>query len=142
MSQTSTSPLLSDKEKFPTFSRVVPPDDWQGSLLAGIVRDIGWRSISILYSTDDYARELMQIFKDTAEADGIAIRTLASFVLTEDKDLDLTSQMEQIKRAKTNINALIVGNTASALAALKSATRAGLAGPEFVWLGVDGGVSS
>ena len=84
----------------------------------------------------------MQIFKDTAEADGIAIRTLASFVLTEDKDLDLTSQMEQIKRAKTNINALIVGNTASALAALKSATRAGLAGPEFVWLGVDGWFSS
>ena len=138
VAQTSTSPLLSNKEKFPTFSRVVPPDDWQGSLLAGIVRDIGWRSISILYSTDDYARELMQIFKDSAEKDGIVIRTLASFVLTEDPDKDLTSQMEQIKKARTNINALIVGNTASALAALKAASNAGLAGPDFVWMGVDG----
>merc|ERR1719232_514922 len=97
VAHTSTSPLLSDKETFPTFSRVVPPDDWQGSLLAGIVRDIGWRSISILYSTDDYARELMQIFKDRAEQDGVTVRTLASFVLTVDPDKDLSSQMEQIK---------------------------------------------
>jgi len=61
VAQTSTSPLLSDKETFPTFSRVVPSDVWQGELLAGIVRDLGWRSISILYSTDDYARELMAV---------------------------------------------------------------------------------
>lgn len=61
VAQTSTSPLLSDKEIFPTFSRVVPSDVWQGELLAGIVRDLGWRSISILYSTDDYARELMAV---------------------------------------------------------------------------------
>ncbi|QDZ22581.1 guanylate cyclase [Chloropicon primus] len=142
VAHTSTSPILSDKETFPTFSRVVPPDDWQGSLLAGIVRDIGWRSISILYSTDDYARELMQIFKDSAEQDGITVRTLASFVLTVDPDKDLSSQMEQIKKAKTNINALIVGNTASALAALKSASKAGLAGPTYVWMGVDGWFSS
>ena len=84
----------------------------------------------------------MQIFKDSAERDGIVVRTLASFVLTTDRDLDLTSQMEQVKKAKTNINALIVGNTDSALAALKAATRAGLAGPDFVWLGVDGWFSS
>ena len=56
VSQTSTAPTLSDKATYPTFSRVVPPDEWQGSSLAGIVRDLGWRSISVLYTTGESPR--------------------------------------------------------------------------------------
>ena len=52
----SSSPTLSDKATYPTFSRVVPPDEWQGSSLAGIVRDLGWRSISVLYTTGESPR--------------------------------------------------------------------------------------
>ena len=84
----------------------------------------------------------MQIFKTSCERDGIIVRGMASFVLTTDVNQTLTSQMQAIKRAKTNVNALIVGNTPSAIAALKAAAQNGLAGPDFVWMGVDGWFSS
>ena len=80
----------------------------------------------------------MNIFTESAERDGIRIRSMASFAMTDNPDEDLSAQMQTLKRSKTNIFALIVGNTESAFAALQAADEAGLAGPPYVWMGVDG----
>ena len=63
-----------------------------------------------------------------------------TFGLVEDRagEVDLGSQMQTLRRSQTNIFALVVGNTDSARAALGAAAEAELAGPSFVWLGVDG----
>ena len=60
---TSTAPTLSDRRTYPTFSRVVPSDEAQGRMLAQVVADFGWTYVSVLSTTDDYARELTTIFQ-------------------------------------------------------------------------------
>jgi len=55
---TSTSPLLSNKEKFPTFSRVVPPDTFQGPALAELCFSQNWTNVGLISTTDEYATEV------------------------------------------------------------------------------------
>ena len=136
---TSTAPTLSDQGTYPTFSRVVPSDEAQGQMLAEVVADFGWTYMSVLATTDDYARELTTIFQDAAARQGVRVMVTQTFGLLEDGgEVDLDAQMQTLQRSKTNIFALICGNTDSARAALSAAAEAGLAGPSFVWMGVDG----
>ena len=58
LAYTSTSPLLSDKEKYPTFSRVVPPDTFQGPALAELCFSQNWTSVGLISTTDEYATEV------------------------------------------------------------------------------------
>ena len=55
---TSTSPLLSNKEKFPTFSRVVAPDTFQGPALAELCFSQNWTNVGLISTTDVYATEV------------------------------------------------------------------------------------
>ena len=55
---TSTSPLLSDDTKYPTFSRVVSPDTRQGPALAKLCLSQGWSSVGVISTTDEYATEV------------------------------------------------------------------------------------
>lgn len=50
----STSAELSDKNRFPFFFRIVPPDNYQVSAMMKFVTDQGWNYISILYDDDAY----------------------------------------------------------------------------------------
>ena len=55
---TSTSPTLSNDEMFPTFSRTVPPDSLQGPALATVCKDMGWNTVGMISTTDEYASKV------------------------------------------------------------------------------------
>ena len=61
LAYTSTSPLLSDKEKYPTFSRVVPPDTFQGPALAALCFSQNWTSVGMISTTDEYSTEVRSL---------------------------------------------------------------------------------
>ena len=44
----------------------------------------------------------MKIFTESAERDGITIRSMASFAMTDNPEEDLSAQMQALKRSKTN----------------------------------------
>jgi len=50
----STSPELSNKQRFEYFSRTIPSDKNQVQVMVEIVRLFGWRYVSIIYEESNY----------------------------------------------------------------------------------------
>lgn len=50
----STSPELSNKQRFEYFSRTIPSDHYQVKAMVEIVRRMGWSYISIIYEESNY----------------------------------------------------------------------------------------
>ncbi|KAJ1080366.1 hypothetical protein NDU88_000583 [Pleurodeles waltl] len=57
----STSPLLNDRNQFPSFFRTIPSDDFQSHGLAQLLIHFGWTWVGILAADDDYGQQGSQI---------------------------------------------------------------------------------
>ncbi|XP_069072212.1 extracellular calcium-sensing receptor-like [Pleurodeles waltl] len=57
----STSPLLNDRNQFPSFFRTIPSDDFQSDGLAQLLIHFGWTWVGILAADDDYGQQGSQI---------------------------------------------------------------------------------
>ncbi|XP_078524800.1 extracellular calcium-sensing receptor-like [Lissotriton helveticus] len=57
----STSPLLNDRNQFPSFFRTIPSDDFQSRGLAQLLIYFGWTWVGILAADDDYGQLGSQI---------------------------------------------------------------------------------
>ncbi|XP_069463322.1 extracellular calcium-sensing receptor-like [Ambystoma mexicanum] len=53
----STSPLLSDRNQFPSFFRTIPSDDFQSHGLAQLVMHFGWTWVGILAANNEYGQQ-------------------------------------------------------------------------------------
>ncbi|XP_022800475.1 metabotropic glutamate receptor 3-like [Stylophora pistillata] len=69
----STSRLLSNKNRYPTFLRTVPSDSHQGKAMARIVSNLGWNYVAMFASDDVYGRPLAETFKTEAKKLGICL---------------------------------------------------------------------
>ncbi|CAJ0968147.1 unnamed protein product, partial [Ranitomeya imitator] len=63
ISHFSTSPLLSDRKKFPSFFRTVPSDVFQSKALAQLILHFGWTWIGLLAVESDYGQEGIQLVR-------------------------------------------------------------------------------
>ncbi|XP_069816707.1 extracellular calcium-sensing receptor-like [Dendropsophus ebraccatus] len=63
ISHLSTSPLLSDRRKFPSFFRTVPSDVFQSKGLAQLVLQFGWTWIGLLAVDNDYGQQGIQLVR-------------------------------------------------------------------------------
>ncbi|KAM5171743.1 extracellular calcium-sensing receptor-like [Mantella aurantiaca] len=69
VSHFSTSPLLSDRVKFPSFFRTVPSDTFQSKGLAELVFFFGWTWVGLLALDNDYGQQGIQLVrKEIAKA--------------------------------------------------------------------------
>lgn len=50
----STSPELSNKQRFEYFSRTIPSDHYQVKAMVEIVKSMGWTYVSIIYEESNY----------------------------------------------------------------------------------------
>lgn len=62
MSYFSTSPELSNKQRFEYFSRTIPSDHYQVKAIVDIVRQLGWSYISIIYEESNYGIKVRHKF--------------------------------------------------------------------------------
>jgi ABC-type branched-subunit amino acid transport system substrate-binding protein/type II secretory pathway pseudopilin PulG len=71
VSPSSTSEKLSNPDDFPFFSRTVSPDTDQGQVgaLVALLRELGWRRVSIVITDVQYARDLSTEFQRLWEGD-------------------------------------------------------------------------
>ena len=56
ISYSATSTELSDKRKYPSFLRTIPPDNFQAEAILGILQKYGWTYINVLASDNSYGR--------------------------------------------------------------------------------------
>lgn len=69
----STSRFLSEKLRFPSFFRVVPPDTNQVQALAALFETFSWNYAGVLVSDGDYGRPLADSFKSLVKEKGVCI---------------------------------------------------------------------
>lgn len=73
ISYASTSPILSDREKYPYFMRVVTPDDTQAQAIVEIMQKLSVNYAQIIYKAGDYGEGGKNKVKELARKHGICI---------------------------------------------------------------------
>jgi metabotropic glutamate receptor 2/3/metabotropic glutamate receptor 6/7/8 len=73
ISFTSTSTILSDKDRFGYFFRTVPPDDQQAQAMVDLIRHFQWDHVSTVYSNNLYGQPGITAFQRLADKSGICI---------------------------------------------------------------------
>ncbi|XP_069465137.1 extracellular calcium-sensing receptor-like [Ambystoma mexicanum] len=69
----STSPLLNNKDQYPSFFRTIPSDDIQARGLAQLVLHFGWTWVGLLANEDDYGLLGSQIVKKELLKAGVCV---------------------------------------------------------------------
>ncbi|XP_069072180.1 extracellular calcium-sensing receptor-like [Pleurodeles waltl] len=76
----STSPLLSDRNQFPSFFRTIPSDDAQSRGLAQLVMHFGWTWVGILALNNDYGQHGAEILQAELAQSGVCVAFSESIV--------------------------------------------------------------
>lgn len=71
VSYASTSQLLSNKDRFPTFSRTIPTDMLQAKVIAKVLSQFEWTYATLVYSDDSYGRPLAASLLSYSDSKGI-----------------------------------------------------------------------
>lgn len=69
----STSPELSNKQRFEYFSRTIPSDHYQVKAMVDIVQRMGWSYISIIYEESNYGLKAFEELEDLLSKHNICI---------------------------------------------------------------------
>lgn len=93
----STSGILSDKSRFPSFSRTVVPGSHRPKVMSKVMAHFGWKYIALLTSNDPHWRSLSIKFKNIAHSKGICIGI--------EETLSYNSSVEEMKSIITRIKA-------------------------------------
>ncbi|CAD5114175.1 DgyrCDS3316 [Dimorphilus gyrociliatus] len=73
LSRMATSDELSDKSRFPYFSRIVSPDRYQANAVIEFISALNWNYFSLIYSEGSYGENGAKKLRKAAEAKGICL---------------------------------------------------------------------
>ncbi|XP_063302484.1 extracellular calcium-sensing receptor-like [Pelobates fuscus] len=83
ISHFSTSPLLSDNNKFPSFFRTVPSDTFQSEGIVQMVLDFGWKWVGILGVNNDYGQQGIQWVKQEIVKAGACVAFTENIITSQ-----------------------------------------------------------
>ena len=141
ISYSSTSIILSNKDIYSYFLRVVPPDSFQAQTMVDLIKRIGWNYVSTVNSAGTYGTTGMKAFWDVAERNGICIDTKEQLNAFPTQ-LEYEETMKRIfQRARqSQVSVLVVFGTQTDIRCLLEAAlkHRSLAPRNFTWIGSDG----
>lgn len=107
MSYLSTSPLLSDTDLYPTFSRVVASDEYQAHAMIAFCQQYGWEEIAVLYGDSVYGIGGYESLAKAAEQARIAIPSRIRLSSSSDGlmvgDEPVREALVQLRKSKLRI---------------------------------------
>ncbi|XP_052892732.1 metabotropic glutamate receptor 2-like [Anopheles moucheti] len=135
----STSPELSNKQRFEYFSRTIPSDHYQVKAIVDIVQKLGWSYISIIYEESNYGIKAFEELDDLLSKHSICIAVKEKLV--KDSGVAETIAYDNIvlklltkPRAK---GVIIFGSDQEVAEVMKAVRRQNVTGV-FSWIGSDG----
>ncbi|XP_073479795.1 extracellular calcium-sensing receptor-like [Aquarana catesbeiana] len=102
ISQWSTSPLLSDRNKFPSFFRTVPSDAFQSHGLAQLVLHFGWSWVGLIAANDDYGQQGIQLIRQGIVKAGACV-AYSENILMNQPDRNAPHIVNVIKRSTAKV---------------------------------------
>lgn len=126
MSPSASNPSLSIPNDY--FFRVVPPDDFQGKFMADLLQSKGIKNVSVIFTDDEYGTALSKSFQTSFTALGGKVVSNSSVPYD---DINLGTQVSQIKAAKPEAVYIILSSAPSTVAAFKQIRAAGITAPFY-----------
>ena len=141
ISYASTSIILSNKDIYSYFLRVVPPDSFQAQTMVDLIKRIGWNYVSTVNSAGTYGTTGMKAFWDVAERNGICIDSKEQLNAFPTQ-LEYEETMKRIfQRARqSQVSVLVFFGIQTDIRRLLEAAlkHRSLAPRNFTWIGSDG----
>lgn len=135
----STSPELSNKQRFEYFSRTIPSDHYQTLAMAKIVSHLQWTYISIIYEESNYGIKAFEELERLLRERNICVAVKAK--LTKDSGVAGAGAYDHIVdklRAKPKARGVIVFGSDQEVAELMKAVKRKNSTGLFSWIGSDG----
>ncbi|CAH1156098.1 unnamed protein product [Phaedon cochleariae] len=135
----STSPELSNKQRFEFFSRTIPSDHYQVKAMVDIVRKLGWSYVSVIYEESNYGIKAFEELEDLLAKFNICIAIKEKLV--KDSGVARESAYDSIVQklyTKPRARGCIVFGSDQEVAELMKAVRRCNATGYFSWIGSDG----
>ncbi|XP_075434004.1 extracellular calcium-sensing receptor-like [Ascaphus truei] len=101
ISYLSTSPLLSDRNLFPSFFRTIPSDEFQSKGLAQLVSHFGWKWIGLLATDDDYGQFGIQVVQQEIVKYGACVAFVEN-ILTSQPNSNAPHLVHVIRESTAN----------------------------------------
>ena len=141
ISYASTSILLSNKDIYSYFFRVVAPDTFQAQAMVDIILRSGWKYVSTVNSDGAYGTKGMEEFWKAAERNGICIdikEKLERFTTMEGYEETIKRIFERAKKSEVSV-LVIFGTQMDTKRLLEAALKHSSRAPRrFTWIGSDG----
>ncbi|XP_072254967.1 extracellular calcium-sensing receptor-like [Pyxicephalus adspersus] len=102
ISHYSTSPVLSDRKKFPSFFRTVSSDVFQSRGLAQLVLQFGWTWVGLLAVDNDYGQQGIQLVKQELDKARACV-AYSENIITSLPDHNAPHIVEVIKRSTAKV---------------------------------------
>eukprot|EP00736_Rhodelphis_marinus_P003901 Rmarinus@m.24115 len=80
----ASSPAFSNKDDFEMFSRVIPSDDLQVSVLCKLFEELSWTQVAIIWGDESYGNNFAESFLETSVGFDISVIFQRSFSIYED----------------------------------------------------------
>ncbi|XP_018407335.1 PREDICTED: uncharacterized protein LOC108783290 [Cyphomyrmex costatus] len=135
----STSPELSNKQRFEYFSRTIPSDHYQVKAMVDIVLTMGWSYVSIIYEESNYGVKAFEELEELLGKYNICIAVKEKLV----KDSGVAEEVaydEIVSKLLTKPRArgCIIFGSDQEVAGVMRAVRRRKATGVFSWIGSDG----
>ncbi|XP_065155230.1 metabotropic glutamate receptor 2-like [Atheta coriaria] len=135
----STSPELSNKQRFEYFTRTIPSDHYQVKAMVDIVKLLGWSYVSIIYEESNYGIKAFEELEDLLAEYNICIAIKEKLV----KDSGVADEIAydsivQKLLTKPRARGAIVFGSDQEVAGVMRAVRRNNATGSFSWIGSDG----
>ncbi|XP_037917846.1 metabotropic glutamate receptor 2-like [Hermetia illucens] len=135
----STSPELSNKQRFEYFSRTIPSDHYQVKAMVAIVLRMGWSYVSIIYEESNYGIKAYEELEELLAKHNICIAVKEKLVKDSGVAKDWAYDNIVLKLlTKPRARGVIIFGSDQEVAGVMRAVRRNNATGAFSWIGSDG----
>ncbi|XP_066145310.1 metabotropic glutamate receptor 2 isoform X2 [Euwallacea fornicatus] len=135
----STSPELSNKQRFEYFSRTIPSDHHQVKAMVDIVIRMSWSYISIIYEESNYGIKAFEVLEDLLAKNKICIAVKEKLVKDSGvANISVYDNIVQKLQTQPRARGCIIFGSDQEVAELMKAVRRCNATGHFSWIGSDG----
>ena len=119
MSSSASSTALSDRWRYPYFTRTVPPDNVQMALIAKILKENNWSYVGVIYTLESYGINGYRTLQDIVNTGALSCIGVAQGVSVNAPSKDLREAVKTIGETEgVGVIVLIVANPRPILDAL------------------------